>query len=65
MVELHSISFLESLKVISRSAQVQRSCTMEEYEDIENDAFNACDATAATAGEQEHEVLHQKRQVAR
>ena len=26
-MELHSISFLESLEVISRSAQVQRSCT--------------------------------------
>ena len=38
---------------------------MEEYEDIENDAFDACDATAATAGEQEHEALHQNRQVAR
>lgn len=38
---------------------------MEEYEDIENDAFDACDATAATAGGQEHEALHQNRQIAR
>ena len=38
---------------------------MEEYKDIENDAFNACNATIVTAREQEHEAMHQNRQVAR
>ena len=65
MVELHSISFLESLEVISRSAQVQKSYIIEEYKDIENNAFDVCNATTTTKGEQKHETLHQNRQIAR
>ena len=48
-----STSFLESLEAISRSAQAQRSCTMEEYEDVESDALVAYDATAAITEGQE------------
>lgn len=47
-----SISFLESLEVISRSLQAQKSYTIEKYNDVESTAFiayNASDATNAIA----------------
>lgn len=41
---------------------------MEEYEEVGSDAlvaYNACDASAATAGRQEHEALSQSLQIVR
>lgn len=64
-MKLSSISFFGSLEVILKGAEAQRSCTMEEYDDVENDATDTCDATAATTEGQEHGAPHQDLQIAR
>lgn len=61
-MELSFISFLGSLWVILKSVQAQRSCIMDEYEDVENDVPDAYDTT--TEG-QEHGASYQNLQNAR
>lgn len=46
------------------SVLIQRSGTMEEYGEVENDTPDAFDASA-TAGGQEHQAQHQAMQIAR
>lgn len=70
-MKLYLVSFLESLEVISGSLQAQRSCAMEEYEDVEGNALiayegsDAFDANAATTGGQGDGVDGQDLQVTR
>ena len=58
---LSFISFSDSLEVILSSASTTRSCTMEEYKNIENDAPDPCDAyaTASTATARDQDQIGQ------
>lgn len=57
--------FLESLEGILISALAEGSLIMEEYEDLENDAPDALDATTTTTRGHENEALYQSTDIAR
>lgn len=62
-MEPSCLSFLKSLEVILGGIEVERDCKMEEYNDSENDAYNAYDAYDIIIGERQafKEPQHQLR----